>query len=320
MNDFWTKLPKPIIALAPMAGVTDMAFRQLCKSFGADVIYTEFASSYALVYQNQKTSEMLKFSKSEKPIVCQIFGNNPEFFYKSAAILATLGFDGIDINFGCPAYKVVKSGGGVSLMLKSNLCAELAQAVCEGSRLPVSIKLRASIKNKITNKTITAVEVIEKISSIPVSAIMLHARSYEKPFDGELQLDIFKEVRRLWPKILLFNGGLNTPEIVQQIIKETQADGVGIARGALGQPWFFKQIKDCLTTNNFTDYAWPDIKKTILQHAQLAFQHKGDYGLIELRKHLAWYIKGFPGASNLRSQLVQIKTLSEIIKILNQVS
>ncbi|MFH1111457.1 MAG: tRNA-dihydrouridine synthase [Patescibacteria group bacterium] len=317
MLNFWDKLTKPIIALAPMAGVTDQSFRWLCKDFGADVIYTEFASSNGLIYQNKKTREMLKFSPAEQPVVCQIFGNNPEIFYKSASILQEMGFAGLDINFGCPSYKVVKNGGGVSLMRQPNLCAELVQAACEGSSLPVSIKLRASIKNNNKDgQTITAVDVIKKMVALPISAIMLHARSYEKPFDGELQMEIFKQARQIWKKVLLFNGGITTPENAQQIITETGADGLGIARGSLGRPWLFAQIKSYLKTRTYKSYYWPDIKKIILCHAALALKHKGDYGLIELRKHLSWYIRGFPGASNLRSKLVQVKVLADIKSIL----
>ncbi len=316
MQNFWNKLTKPIIALAPMAGVTDAAFRQLCKHFGADVIYTEFASSYALVYQNKKTFEMLKFSKSEKPIVCQIFGSNPEAFYKSARVLEAMGFDGIDINFGCPAYKVVKSGGGVGLMLKPNLCAELVQAACAGSHLPVSIKLRASIKNKTTKKTVTAVEVVEKISRLPVSAIMLHARSYEQPFDGKPQITIVKEVRKIWEKILLYNGGIYTPEQAKDILEQTNADGVGLARGAWGKPWLFQQIKQYLKTGTYLEYNWKETKQVMIKHAKLALATKGEYGLIELRKHLAKYIKGLPNAAGLRAKLVRVETLEDIEKIL----
>ena len=152
MENFWEKLHKPILALAPMAGVTDIAFRQMCKHFGADVIYTEFASTDALVYKSKKTLEMIKFENSEKPVVVQIFGNKPEMFQQAGKILEDLGFDGIDINFGCPAYKVVRHGGGVSLMKEPTRCAELVQALTEAVSIPVSIKIRASIKKNSSAK------------------------------------------------------------------------------------------------------------------------------------------------------------------------
>lgn len=336
MDNFWLKLPKPIIALAPMAGVTDSAFRQMCKLYGADVIYTEFASSYALVYDNKKTREMLSFADSERPVVCQIFGREPEIFAQAVKILEEMEFNGLDINFGCPAYKVVKTGGGVSLMRNLNLCFELVQAACENTRLPISIKIRASIKKGQNTKdklednsndqdsqtcasgVVTALDLVNKIKNLPVTAIMIHGRSFEQPFDGEPNMDIIKKVRKIWKGILLANGGIYTPEKAKEILALTQADGVGIARGAWGRPWLFKQIKDYLSTGSYEQYNRGKIKPIILQHAGLALASKGEYGLIELRKHLAWYVKGFSGASEIRKKLLQTKTLEEIKLILNQ--
>jgi len=334
VKNFWTNLTKPILALAPMAGVTDTAFRQLCKIHGADVIYTEFASSEALVYANKKTRLMLAYAPEEQPVVCQIFGHKPEVFFKAVKILEEMGFAGVDINFGCPAYKVVKSGGGVKLMRNLGLVQELVQAACEASSLPVSLKLRASIKqgaktnDKVENDddetdgyecnldVVTAINLVEKIKTLPVAAIMLHARSYEQPFDGDLQLDIFQAVRRLWPGKLLFNGGIYTPEKAKEILATTGADGLGIARGAWGKPWLFNQIKQYLTTGAYDTPSWEQTKQIMLQHAQLALDHKSEYGLIELRKHLGWYTKGRHNASELRAKLVRVNTLPELIDIL----
>lgn len=332
MTNFWHTLKKPIIALAPMAGVTDMPFRQMCKRYGADVIYTEFASVDALCHGNAKTREMITFEPSEQPVVCQIFGSKPELFYKAAKILEEMGFSGVDINFGCPAYKVVKSGGGVRLMRHLSLCQELVQAACEGTRLPVSIKIRASIKKetKVKDKLeqpmvepeldnfecqldkITALDLVNKIKHLPVAAIMLHARSYEQPFDGQPDLEMVKLVRNIWPGILLANGGIYSPEKAKEVLAATGADGVGIARGAWGRPWIFQQIKDFLKDGSYEQFDWPKIKQALYQHAQLALTCKGPYGLIELRKHLAWYTKGIPHASDLRAKLVKVNTLADI--------
>lgn len=335
MNNFWEKLPKPILALAPMAGVTDDAFRKMCKLGGADVIYTEFASADALVYESSKTTDMLKFSNQERPIVVQIFGRSSEMFFKAVKILEEMGFDGIDINFGCPAYKVVKQGGGVKLMRNLSLCEELVQAACEGTSLPVSIKIRASIKadKNITDKTevaeaetcgsfdtVTAVDLIKKINHLPVKAIMIHGRSYEQPFDGEPNLAIVQELRKLWSGILLANGGVYSPEKAKEILRETGADGLGIARGSWGKPWLFGQIKQFIATGSYDILQWEKIKEQMLKHAELTFETKGNYGLIELRKHLAWYVKGLPGAAALRAKLVHVKDLYEVKNILDNFS
>jgi len=344
MKNFWLKIKKPILALAPMAGVTDIAFRGMCKRFGADVIYTEFASSEALVYKSKKTITMIRFEQVEKPVVVQIFGKDPKIMAQAAKICEELGFDGIDINFGCPAYKVVKHGGGVNLMRNPKLCQEITQAVIESVKIPVSIKIRSSIKKeldkvkKLERKAtpelspelkdptdcgpandldgVTAIDLIKEINKKPPAAIMIHARSYEQPFDGYPQVEIVKKLRKIYSGILLHNGGVYTPEIAQGLLQQTQADGLGIARGAWGKPWLFEQIKDYLKTGQYSTYSKTEIKKFILEHAQLALEQKGEHGLIELRKHLSWYVKGWPGAKKLRDKLVRTSSLEEIKKII----
>lgn len=336
MNNFWQQLKKPILALAPMAGVTDTPFRQMCKRYGVDVIYTEFASVDALTHGNIKTREMIAFEPSEQPVVCQIFGSKPELFYKSAKILEEMGFSGMDINFGCPAYKVVKSGGGVKLMRNLALCEELVQAACEGSKLPVSIKIRASIRHDVNTRDkveggdeldnyecavdkVTALDLVNKIKHLPVAAIMLHARSYEQPFDGEPDMEMLNDVRKIWPGILLANGGIYSPEKAKEILDATKVDGLGIARGAWGQPWIFQQTKDYLNKGQYKNMTWEETKEIIIKHAELSLQTKGTYGLIELRKHLAHYIKGIPGAGEIRAKLVQVKELADITSALQSI-
>ncbi len=321
MANFWQSLPKPILALAPMAGVTDSAFRQMCKHGGADVLYTEFVSTDAIVYESKKTFEMLKFSPDEQPVVCQVFGKNPEYYYKSAKVLADHGFAGVDINFGCPAYKVVKHGGGVTLMRKPELVREIVQATCEGSPIPVSIKIRASICKEgcavdDPEGQVTAMDLIEVLKGLPIATVMIHGRSFERPFDGAPNVGMITQVKKAFKGIVLANGGVYTPEDAKKLLDETGADGVGIARGTWGRPWLFQEIKDYLASGTYTPHTWQDIVPAILQHARYAFSAKGDHGLVELRKHMAWYVKGFPGASALRGQLVRSTSYEEIESIL----
>ena len=314
MKNFWTQLPKPFIALAPMAGVTDLAFRTMCKRFGADVIYTEFASANALARHSKKTQEMLSFSTGEQPVVCQIFGNDPSVFHAAAESVEGMGFSGIDINFGCPAYKVTRHGGGVSLMRNPAHCAELIAAVCDATALPVSVKLRASINDN--KKKITAVDLVEKIKSLPVSAIMVHGRSYELPFDGEPDIGMIAAVKRVFKGIVIANGGILSPETAQEMVEATHADGLGIARGALGRPWIFRQIREYLASGAFHEPTWDEKKQCIMEHVKLALETKGPYGIIEMRKHLAWYVKGLPRAKKIREELVKVKTLEEVQRII----
>jgi len=348
MKNFWQKLNKPILALAPMAGVTDIAFRQMCKKFGADVIYTEFASSDALIYESQKTFDMIKFANEERPVVVQIFGHDPEHMAKAAQICEKLGFDGIDINFGCPAYKVVKHGGGVSLMREPAKCREIVKAVVDAVNIPVSIKIRSSISRAVTKTkktkntsipdisnqnnsprcgeagcdpandldSVTAIEFISALADLDIAAIMIHARSYELPFDGYPQVEIVKELKKIYSGILIHNGGIYTPEIAKELLEATGADGLGIARGAWGQPWLFQQIKNYLTTGKYKTFTDDEKKQIILEHAQRAFDQKGERGVIELRKHLSWYIKGWPEAKKIRAELMQVKDYESIKNIL----
>jgi len=317
MNSFWTKLNKPIIALAPMAGITDSAFRQLCKTQGADVVYSEMTSADGLRFKGKKTLEMLKFDQSEQPLIIQLFGKDPAKFSLAAKLVQESGAAGIDINFGCPAKKVVGHGGGVTLMRDLDLCHEIIKQTIEGANLPVSVKLRTSIQTKI-GKKVTVIDFLKKMNDLPISAIMIHGRSYEQGFAGKIDYAIIKKAKKYFPGIILANGGINTPADAQKVLKKTQADGLGIGRGIYGQPWLFKQIKDYLANGKFNEPAWLEKKQIILKHAMHALNAKNQYGIIELRKHLLWYVKGLSNAKELRNDLVRVETVEDIKNIFSK--
>lgn len=319
MTNFWKQLNKPILALAPMAGITDSSFRQLCKSYGADVVYTEMTSADGLYFKGKKTLEMLKFVKAEQPLVIQLFGKDPDKFGKAAQIIEKWGAMGIDINFGCPARKVVGHGGGVTLMRDLDLCYEIIKQTIDNTKLPVSVKLRTSIESKI-GKKVTVVDFLKKMSDLPIAAIMIHGRSYEQGFSGPVDFKMIKDTRKYFGGFILANGGVNTPRDAKELLKKTKADGIGIARGTYGKPWLFKQIKDYLNQGKYNELNWSEKKKIILDHAQLTSKTKGAHGLIEMRKHLLWYVKGFPGAKNLREELVRVESLEDIEKVLNNIN
>jgi nifR3 family TIM-barrel protein len=313
MKNFWQKINKPILALAPMAGITDSAFRQICKKYGADITYSEMANVSALFFKPQKTLELIKFGKKERPYVVQLFGKNPEHFAASAKIISEkIKPDGIDINFGCPAKKVFRHGSGCALMPQKKLTREIIQAVCENTKLPVSIKIRAGLKN--TN----ALEFIENIKSLPFSAVMIHGRTYESGFSGPVDFSVCEKIKKIIPnKLVLANGGINSPEEAVKILQNYPLlDGLGIARGALGRPWIFEKAKNLLKNKKSKECNFSGIKKIILEHAKLIYADKGKKGKFEMRKHLVWYTKGFPGAASLRKKLVLAESLAEIKKIL----
>ncbi|MEK7653360.1 MAG: tRNA-dihydrouridine synthase [Patescibacteria group bacterium] len=337
-GNFWLKLlsasggKKPILALAPMAGVSDSAFRQICKEQGADVVYTEMVSADGLFHEGKKTLEFLKFAKSERPIVIQLFGKYPEKFAKAAKICEETGFDGIDINFGCPAQKVAGHGGGVTLMRDLPKCREIIEATIRGTKLPVSVKLRSSIgviasavkqshgiasvaSLPRNDSKITALDFIKFMKDLPIAAVMIHGRPYEKPFDGEIDFKMIKAVKDFYKKtktVVLANGGIKTPEDAKIILEKTGADGIGLARGLYGRPYLFSQIKNFLKSGKYKAATQKEIIKIILRHAALAEKAKGEHGLIELRKHLLWYVSGWSNAKELRSKLVRVEKINEI--------
>lgn len=318
MPDFWDRFNKPILALAPMAGISDSAFRQICREQGADVVYAEMTSVDGLYYDSKKTGEMLKFSKKEKPIVCQLFGKRPELFGKAAKIVEKAGFDGIDINFGCPARKVVARGGGATLTRDFKLCHDIIETTINATNLPVSIKIRTSIKkNRESSQKIHAEEFLKKVSDLDIKAVMVHGRSYEQGFLGPVDIEAMKKIRSVYFGILLVNGGVIEPPDALELINKTKADGIGLARSCRGRPWLFRQIKELAKKEKYTEPSIAEIKKIILKHAKAAFQAKGKRGIIEMRKHLVWYTKGFNGAKELRQRLVRVSAVIDIKKILN---
>jgi len=341
-TNFWKKFKKPITALAPMAGITDSPFRQICKSFGADVVYTEMISADGVAYESKKAMDLLKFAPKERPVVLQLFGKNPDNFRKAVKIIQAdkkITPDGFDINFGCPARKVAGHGGGVALLRDLELCWEIVRAVCDVSVVPVSVKTRTSISRGTShppslklrragvtrgNANVTVLDFLEKIEDLPISAVMIHGRSYEQGFSGDVDFEMIKKVVEKYGDkwVIIGNGGLNSAEDVKEMIERTGVDGVGLARGVYGRPWLFGEIT-CKSTNNMQIYeyanmSWAQIKKTAIKHAKLAYKCKSDHGIVEMRKHLAWYVKGRPDARGLRRKLVRVETMEEIEKILEK--
>jgi tRNA-dihydrouridine synthase B len=317
MLNFWKKLKPPFTVMAPMAGITDSAWRQLCRKNGADVVYTEMTSIDALYYDSKKTFDLLKMDKSEQPVVLQLFGKRPELVAKAVKHVEAAGFSGIDINFGCPAKKVVRHEGGITLLRNLDLCYELVKAVCDATKLPVSVKTRVSIDSGA--KKVTVLDFIERIKDLPVSALMLHGRTYEEAFSGEVDYEIIKKVKKQFKGIVIGNGGLNSPEDAKKMLDKTGVDGVALARGVYGKPWLFEQVKDYLKKGKYSEPDLKAIKKIAFQHAKLNSKMKGEHGLIELRKHLCWYFKGFPNAAKLRQELVLVKTVEDVKKVLSKI-
>lgn len=323
--NFWSKLNRPILALAPMAGITDSAFRQICRENGADVVYSEMASVSALFFKPQKTLRLVRFNKKEQPYVVQLFGKDPAHFAAATKIITEkIKPAGIDINFGCPAKKVFGNGSGCALMPQKKLAREIISTVCENTKLPVSIKIRAGIKDT------TAIHFIENIKDLPFSAVMIHGRTYAGGFHGEVNFEIIEKIKKIIPdKIILANGGIsNATDALDILEKHPAIDGLGIARGAWGRPFIFSEIKNLINARRKNasiripasgkKYDFQKIKKIMIRHAELIWQDKKEPGMFEIRKHLSWYIHNFPGAAELRRQLVQTQSVKELKTILTK--
>ena len=325
-KSFWHSIKTPILTLAPQSGITDSAFRQLTRSHGADVVFTEFASIDGMVFRPDAAMKRLKFDATEHPVVCQIFGNKPEYFHKATQMIEQAGFDGVDINMGCPAKKVFGNNGGVSLMRDLKLVREIVEATCSAAqKIPVSIKIRRSIglvdeNNKPIGKEHTALDLLEAIKDLPVQAITIHGRSYEKPFIGDPDFGMIKAVKESFDGIVIGNGGIFTPEDAQNMLTQTSADGLAIARGVYGNPWIFQQIRDYLATGKYAKPEWSEIKREAIKHAELMYKTKGTQGVKEMRKHLGWYVKGFPNASQYRKKLMSVETPEQVQTILESVN
>lgn len=321
MDNFWLKLTKPILALSPMCGVTDLPFRTICRNYGADVVYSEMIMVQALAHKGKKTLDLAKISDEERPVIIQLGGNDPELFYKATKVIAEeIKPDGIDINFGCPAKKVAGHGSGVSLLRDLEKSYQIIQATIEGAGgLPISLKTRTQVKSQDKNKIHYSWELLDKVKNLPIAALMIHGRSFEAPWVEAVDYNYIKEMRNHFKGTLLANGGIYSPEKTKEVLILTEADGVGIGHGVYGCPWIFKQIKEYLQNGKYSDLSWPEKRNIALEHARLAFETKGTHGLVELRKQLLWYIKGLPNATVTREKLVRLDKLEDIEKALMEI-
>ncbi|MDA3815208.1 MAG: tRNA-dihydrouridine synthase [Patescibacteria group bacterium] len=313
----------PVLALAPMAGITDLPFRLICKKLGADIVYSEMISATGLFYNSQKTFDLMKTVPEESPMILQLFGNKPEHFQKAVKIISSLPEkstggkparpQGIDINFGCPQKKIIKQGSGCALMKDFKKSREIIEASIEASNLPISIKIRAGIKEK------TAIKFLEEIGDLNWKALMIHGRTFEEGFAGPVNIELMKKIKEMFPdKKIFVNGGIISPEVAKDIFEKTGADGIGIARGALGDPWIFKQIKEFFATGEYSSPSKKETTDIVLEHINLFKKYKKTANPAELKKHLFWYIKNFEGAQKTRQEIMDAKTLKDMKEIIQE--
>ncbi|KAB3533279.1 tRNA dihydrouridine synthase DusB [Alkaliphilus pronyensis] len=305
---------KSNIFLAPMAGVTDLPFRLICKELGCGMVYTEMVSSRGLYYGDKKTEELLRIKNEEKPVAIQIFGSQPEIMARAAYILNDRDNLILDINMGCPAPKIVKNGDGSALMKAPKLAGEIVKSVVKESIKPVTVKIRKGWDDD----NINAVEMAKILEDNGASAIAIHGRTREEFYTGKADWSIIKEVKEAVVVPVIGNGDVFSVEDAIQLFNFSKCDGIMIGRGAQGNPWIFKRINHYINTGEILPEA--TLKERIdvvLKHMHLVVEEKGEYiGIREMRKHTAWYMKGFKNSAQLRSKINHINSSKEMVNTL----
>lgn len=294
--------------LAPMAGITDYAFRKLCKEQGAALTYTEMVSAKAVCYGDKKTFELAKIYPDEKPVALQIFGSEPLVMAKAAEILSNQGACLIDINMGCPAPKIVKNGEGCALMKDLKLAERIISAVAKASSVPVTVKIRKGWDAKQVN----AIELAQIAEQAGAQAITVHGRTKDMFYAGNADWEIIARVKEKVGIPVIGNGDVKTAQDVQDIKRITGCDGVMVGRASLGNPWIFSWIGD-ETGKEAPDIDLHSKYEMILQHIKLMLDTKGEVQTInEMRKHIAWYLKGLKNAAKARDKIFKINDLETV--------
>ncbi len=303
------------VVLGPMATVTDMVFRLLCKEHGADLVYTEMVSAKAITYKNKNTDDLMIVSEIERPVALQIFGKEPEVMGEAAAMINDRNFDILDINMGCPVPKVVNNGEGAALMKNPRLIESIVRAVSSNTDKPVSVKIRKGFDEGEEN----AVECALAAEAGGAKLIAVHGRTREDYYFGNADWKCIRRVKEAVKVPVLGNGDVNSPQDAARMFEETGVDGVMVARAAQGNPWIFERINTYLETGKLLPE--PTVKEKIdmaLRHTKMLIEFKGEYTAIrEMRRHVAWYMAGFPGATKVREQVSLIESYDELEKILN---
>lgn len=304
------------VFLSPMAGVTDLPFRLICKEKGCGMLYTEMINAKALCYDDENTKKMLKIEDEEHPIAVQIFGSEPEFMGKAAAIMNEYPNEILDINMGCPAPKVIKNGDGSALMRNPKLASEVLSSVVKNSKKPVTLKIRKGWDDDSVN----AVEIAQIAEQCGISALAIHGRTREQFYSGKADWDIIEQIKQTINIPVIGNGDVFEVEDAVNMLEKTKCDAIMIGRGAQGNPWIFKRINHYMETGEILPE--PTLEEritTAIKHMNLAVAEHGEYVAVrEMRKHIGWYLKGLKNSAKYRDQINKITDYKEVIAMLEE--
>ena len=304
------------VFLSPMAGVTDLPFRTICKEKGCGMLYTEMINAKALCYDDENTKKMLRMDKDEHPVAVQIFGSDPEFMGKAAIIMNQYPNEILDINMGCPAPKVIKNGDGSALMRNPKLAAEVLTAVVKNSEKPVTLKIRKGWDDDSVN----AVEIAKIAEECGISALAIHGRTREQFYSGKADWDIIAEIKQAINIPVIGNGDVFEVEDAVNMLEKTKCDAIMIGRGAQCNPWIFNRINHYMKTGEILPEPTLEEKiTTAIRHMNLAVAEHGDYVAVrEMRKHIGWYLKGLKNSAKYRDQINKITDYKEVIAMLEE--
>lgn len=306
-------LPNNLI-LAPMAGVTDLPFRLLCKEQGAGLLCMEMVSAKAILYKNRNTESLLEIDPRENPVSLQLFGSDPEIISKIAHQIEDKPFDILDLNMGCPVPKIVNNGEGSALMKNPKLAGEIIRETVKAIDKPVTVKIRKGFDDEHIN----AVEMAKIAEDAGAAAVAVHGRTREQFYSGRADWDIIRQVKEAVSIPVIGNGDLLTAEDVIAMEQQTGCDGFMIARGAQGNPWIFRQILHYFETGeHLAKPTLEEVTQMILRHARMMLEFKGEYiGIREIRKHAAWYTAGYPNSARLRVAINNVESFEALEELL----
>lgn len=304
------------VFLAPMAGVTDMAFRAICKQFGCGLTYTEMVSAKGMYYKSENTRDMLALAPEEQPAAIQIFGSDADIMASIAVEVQQAGADIIDINMGCPTPKIIKNGDGSALMRKPELVAEIVKKVSEAVTVPVTVKIRKGWDEH----SINAVEIAKIAEQNGAKAITVHGRTREQFYTGQADWNIIKQVKDSVKIPVIGNGDVVSPQAAERLLDETGCDAVMIGRGAEGNPWIFKRIIEFLQSGILLpEPSFEEKVEMAKRHFKQMIELKGEMiGVKEMRKHLAWYLKGLPGSNTVKAEVFKLEKAMEVEGLLEE--